>query len=479
MKTENKFHLLLLLTAVFLTQNTQAAVHISQNNQGQAIVFPYFTVANDLNTLFSISNEQNTAKAVKINIREGKGGDAMYSLNLYLGAQDTWTMALVETDGFINLLTGDESCVINLVAPDIESAVNWDWQTGMVEVIEMGNFSIESELFFPNPFTNDITTEENCQNIISAWTDSGVWTSDSSDNLNPVSGGLTGQVSVFDVARGFTFQVPSVTLNDFFPSGSINHFAPNSGLPDLNSGDNISSVLYQGNLITTVWPTGYEAVSALLMKTSTSNDFTLEAFIDAKSEWVISFPTLNFHLNNNLTTEPFMTSDFNTVLEPGQFFFSQYTGVPVIERSGLYDRDGRFYFTDLSIVDPPPPPSFTALKFDSMVNTTVMIGVLPPFIDGVRTFPPSTISGEPRDNVFHYFVDTSSNPNLDTGKRTERIQYQVNDRGIDQLSQATQNYHGLPFIAFAYSRYTNANAQPGLLATYSSALMNRSESKID
>ena len=163
----------------------------------------------------------------------------------------------------------------------------------MIEVIEMASFPFSSD-FFDQPGPD----EENCNEIAEGWEEGGIWTAADVTELTPVSGGLTGQVIVFDVTNGFSFQVPSITLDHFFPENSIAHFAPDSGLPNLSSGNNQRMVTYQGQSITTQWPTGYEAVSALLMKISTENEFNIEEVVDAQSEWVISFPTAQYHLAN-------------------------------------------------------------------------------------------------------------------------------------------------------------------------------------
>ena len=48
------------------------AVNISPGGYGEAVILPYYTVNNGLNTLLTINNSTDQVKAVKIHFREGK-----------------------------------------------------------------------------------------------------------------------------------------------------------------------------------------------------------------------------------------------------------------------------------------------------------------------------------------------------------------------------------------------------------------------
>jgi|GEM_PF-1494732 len=472
-----RYKTLLLFICIGTCIQVNSAIHISPTGQGQALIFPYFSVANGLNTVVSINNNKSTPKAVKVNIREAKGSQAMYSFNLYLESYDIWTMGLVETNGFINLYSNDRSCVLNLDAPNQTEAEDWEWQTGMIEVIEMAGFPFGSD-FFDEPGPD----EENCNEIAEAWEDGGIWTADDTTQLLPVTGGLTGQATVFDVTNGFSFQVPSVTLGGFFAENSIAHFAPDSGLPNLSSGDNKSLVIYQGQPITTQWPTGYEAVSALLMKISTENEFSIEQVVDAKNEWVINFPTIQYHLANTETTKPFKTNENawpidNDFLDEDEFIFTNR------DSSTISDREGFVKSYPYGIVDPSDPNGRGFAKIlNSAVNTDILVKNVPRINDEF-IYPDSSISGEVRGNVITTEISAIFTEDDDRlinfGKMTEVMLYDVNDRGVNVNDQSQQLYHGLPFIAFSYTQFTNASAQPGKLATYASVKMNHSEMKIE
>ncbi len=450
------------------TCQLNAAMHLSHTNQGQAIIFPYFSVANGLHTYFSINNHTGAAKAIKVNIREAKGSP-MYSFNLYLSAHDIWTLALGTENGFITSLTFDQSCVLNYNNPDPSAANSWEWQTGLIEVIEMGNFTDTDNTFFS---ANGEANADSCPQIASAWESGGVWETNTNTDLSAVSGGLTGQVSVIDVANGFTFQVPPTIIKDFFPAGSIKHFPPTSALPDLNSGTKNSLVIHKGAAITTQWPTGYEAVSALLMKTQTENEFNIAPTVNGKSEWIISFPTLNYHLANSQTSKPF--TRVNSTDSDNIFVFSDRNNFLNL----MFDREGNNYYTYYA-GDPVPP--LLATTFNSAVNTQVI--TQNPVVEGGQISTTSTISGEARDNVkttvLSYLAGSPGLEDVVSGKIVERMIYTVNDRGVNSTTLQQQYYHGLPFVAFSYYQYTNGNAAPGLLAKYANAQLNHSEVKIE
>ena len=64
------------------------AVSLSQNGAGQALLYPYYTVQGENNTLFSIANpwygRLGQFKAVKVRFREHRNGRPVADFNLYL-----------------------------------------------------------------------------------------------------------------------------------------------------------------------------------------------------------------------------------------------------------------------------------------------------------------------------------------------------------------------------------------------------------
>ncbi|MCB1584451.1 MAG: hypothetical protein KDI92_15445, partial [Xanthomonadales bacterium] len=320
-----------------------AAVHLSRDGKAEAMIVPYYTVSNGLTTLLTIDNTTEDFKAVKVHLRDGKKGYAIYSFNLYLAPKDVWAAGIVDNNGIVNILTNDLSCVFNLnnlIGPPPQTPESgWEWQTGSLEIIEMGVVDT-SQL----PALND---QNRCQILEDAWEAQGpnsLWRADGTNAMLPISGGLQAHTRVIDVSFGYSFEVPVIHLDHFYPDNSIDNQPPESNTPDLDSGDHNSLVIQKGEAILTEWPTGYEAVSALLMKTTLENDFETDAAYGAVTEWVISFPTVRYHLANTETTVPFIGDSeyFNFPIDYGFAWIA-------------HDREGLEYGFECFILCPPIP----------------------------------------------------------------------------------------------------------------------------
>ena len=469
-------HLLKLCLCLCLTApySSKAAVSLSQNNTGQALSVPFFTVANGLNTLVTINNTQDQPKAIKINIKDGRQSATMISFNLYLAANDTYAFAMVDDLNGPVLISSDQSCTLQLTGtqPGVPTPLpEWNRQTGSIEIIEMGNVLTQSNDFFGN-----ITSTENCQRLNDAWYANGpnsFWQAESTAELSPVSGGLTADVSVIDVSSGFAFKIPLLAFENFFPAETIFHTEPEAIIPDLSSGTHDSILLHAGQVIQTTWPTGYEAISALLMKTTLENEYDVALPASGFSEWVFSFPTLVFHKNNPNTQVPF-------IFEDEELF--RFPGTPSNDYE-FFNREGSRSYGIWACVLPPPGVYCPPINF---LNHAVSTYVVNP--DGTDT-PISRIASTSAEQVRSLNIDGSSMDPTQflTGKvklyiksdtdddRFGQTYATTNTRGKNTLNGQTQKYLGLPVVGFAVQMYNNSNAQPGLLATYASAKAHYSE----
>jgi hypothetical protein len=427
-----------------------AAVHLSSDGKAEAMILPYYTVANGLTTLLTIDNTTVEFKALKIHLREAKKGDSVYSFNLYLSPKDMWAAGITNINDIVNIISNDESCTLNLNnligPPSLIPNDAWEWQTGMIEIIEMG--VVDTSQF------DGMNDSNRCQMLNDAWEAEGpnsLWRADGTHAMMPVSGGLHARASVIDVSNGFSFDVPLVYLDHFYPNGTIDNQPPESALPDLSSGDRNSLLFYEGEALTTEWPTGYEAVSALMMKTTLENQFETNAAYGAQTEWVISFPTARYHLNDLENDFPFGSSQFNDFNFPGDLGWG-WTA---------FNRESYEWTFQCFVLCPPIPPN----SLDHFVNT---------YMFNTDNNMASLISGSQRSNV-RLFNILNYGIGLDFGSGKVHFNLNdyyytfTNDRGMNALSQKQQIYHGLPVIGFAFQQFRNANAQPGLLATYATA----------
>lgn len=446
--------LILMLVSPFVN----GAMHLSETGTGQVALVPFYTVANGLNTLISVNNTSTNPKAIKVHIRDAKLGQSIYSFNLYLDSNDIWVMALSENEGQVSLISNDTSCTLGIETPEpSESLLTTN---GFIEILEMGEISDELGLF--EQFS---TQEENCQTITAHWGEEDLWAEDAGVGMLPAKGGLHVTGNVVNVAQGYAFPVHTKLIDHFYDSSVFLHTAPNNSLPDLSSGTTQSLIYHQGEAVKTNWPTGYEAVSALMMKITLENEYSFEEHIGAKTEWVMSFPTLRYHLNGQSGSTPFLIhtgSNGDTFFNfPNNFGYDYF----------LHDREAQDYpYFHCGLPCGPRP----LLSLKHHVNVYLIL-------DAYTDFDP-LLTNELSANAVIFTSLTSEMPSA--GKLrfvfTEELQHSIpNDRGISEEGDQTHIFHGLPVVGFSFQAFKNSNAQPGLLASYATSQPHYSQRKIE
>ncbi len=134
------------------------AVNLAPEGLGQALIYPYYTVRNGANgfaynTLLSVVNTTNTAKAVKVRFLEGKNSQEVLDFNLFLSHHDVWTATVVATADGAAVTSDDNSCILptQLPAQRGQPFVNFRYSAdgadssldrtreGYVEIIEMAD----------------------------------------------------------------------------------------------------------------------------------------------------------------------------------------------------------------------------------------------------------------------------------------------------------------------------------------------------
>ena len=90
------------------------ALHLSANGSGQVLLFPYYTVNSDNQTLISIVNSTDRGKATRLFFREGRNSRVAMELSIYLAPYDVWTASVfsIEQSGAANIVTNDNSCTV-------------------------------------------------------------------------------------------------------------------------------------------------------------------------------------------------------------------------------------------------------------------------------------------------------------------------------------------------------------------------------
>ena len=70
--------------------NMASAVDLNPDGLGQVLLYPYYTVNNDQNTLLSVVNTTSVGKAVKVRFLEGYNSREVLDFNLFLSPFDVW-----------------------------------------------------------------------------------------------------------------------------------------------------------------------------------------------------------------------------------------------------------------------------------------------------------------------------------------------------------------------------------------------------
>lgn len=442
------------------------SVQQNNNGKGEVLIYPYYTVNNNLNTLYSVVNTTADSKAIRVRFLEADIGIEVLSFNVYLAAYDVWTGALVPTTSSISghvgepsafHLTADSSCAPFLIKAGQEflpflldsdlDADNHSMQRateGYLEIYEMGVLTGEAVAWADHGGTG---VPANCGNIQSGWDEGGYW---HSNELNNPSGGLIGSGSIVNVAEGIAFPFDAITLQDFW-QGSGLHTEAGSLVPDLNSAFPESTVMLDnGSVDVATWDHGFQAVSAVLTQSEVFNEYALDQFIAGKTEWVVNFPTKNHHSNTAEVVPPFT---------------SPWDGLHACETViwSLWDRESTDQQEPICIGSPCPPRPLNP-KFCQSTN---VLDFYSP--SGSPTIPTAVLGSQNQLSVF-----LGSFAATDSGWAKLEFPETV------ATSPLTGNsLMGLPVIGFAVQQFTNAGAAQGLLAQYGSLFMHKYSTEVE
>ena len=299
-----------------------AQMYINSEGTGEALVFPFYSAQNGNDTSIHIVNTTADFKAVKVRMLEGTESLETLSFNLYMSPQDHFSFAITADGEGAKLITNDTSCTVPAITGPV-SFTDLMWadeagtsesreQMGHVEVIEMGQIDADSAT--AGDIEHVSGTPADCAQLVTNWSvvsdvegawyseadagdeDPGVGTTDFNAAWN--GGGLYGVASVINVAEGGQFGYNAVAIEDLVDAsstGSQLHYPPHVGGPDFDDAAmsltaNISlggvQTTYTGSIASPA-----DAVSALFMTASLSNDFLSDSSLGTLTDWVITMPT--------------------------------------------------------------------------------------------------------------------------------------------------------------------------------------------
>lgn len=478
--------------SVGIAGTASAAVHLSDDGQGQVLIYPYYTTRAGQDTYLSVLNTTALSKALKVRFLEGKNGREVLSFNVYLSPYDIWTAAVVNTADGAKLVTADKSCTAPALTAGGKNFVNFAYsgaalegiqqsggdgattsldrtREGYFEIIEMGtitNTAINAAI------THASAVPANCAVVQAATMDMGpastLVVGGQSARAFKATGGLSGTASLVNVAGGTDFGYAPVVLEAFSPSLAENIWNyPDSIFPDMTSAERTSLVLYEGSVVSSSWNKGSDAVSALLMHDNIINEHVLDVTTLSGTDWVITMPTKRYSVPVHDTS---LATDTTQLLSP----FTQKFWL-----NGACENQGRYHYLDywnregesVSVVDfpEPAPGSDTPLCWETNVvtfNNSHMLGSVNEvnipvnFEHGWLKMPFNAtdipvINGQTDGNGFTHVTATQS-----------------------LTSMNGDTYFGLPTVGFMVQNFINQNAAPGILATYGGNFNHKYTTKI-
>lgn len=294
------------------------AVNVSQNNVGEVLLFPLYTVRGGLDTVFTVTNTTARAVVMKVRWREALNSREVRDFNVVLSPYDVWTAGVTKDAAGTGALvrTYDNTCTSPALpasttatgAKEIAfTSIGYDGtdasyptdkggtsitrvQEGYFEVFNMGELA--SGTIFTASKHGASGVPANCTTVAnSVASDYPVGT------LTQPTNALKGAVSYIDVATGKAIDATPTAIENF--ASTAIWAAPGDLNPDLADGDAgmTANFLDNGAAVAVAGiAQSQDAVSVLLMADNIMNEFASNG-TTSLTDWVITFPTKHHYVD--------------------------------------------------------------------------------------------------------------------------------------------------------------------------------------
>lgn len=474
------------------------AVQRDPGGQGQVLLYPYYSVHNQQQTLLSIINTSDVEQVLQVTFREALNGRSALQFNIWLGRHDTWTgtvFALAD-DGMASdgaaVLTRDRTCTTPMFSSgsltsggatyfplgnqNYSGAMSDGGPSGLgrarhgwIEVISLANVSglpATAMTFSGTGFP------ANCSVLQSF--------AFGSDNLARPSGGLAGAASVIRVVAGTILSSRAEALSGFTEISLYNNdpMQPAPDLASVNEGivgapvsAKIVDELGHRQVLTYGTPGSdsrpIDAVSAALMATRVKNEYQVAASIGGATDWVVTLPTKPFY------TDPALIGAMNPALPPFEDLFATPGVSKACAPYHIYGENQQASVpANVDCVFGIPAP-FPGQILPGPFVTLYQAANAIPFYSGSGVGPnQSAVLGAPRppppamhpDAPWHVQNLAGSagwlDLNLATLQRNHRLPASVEGKVLS----------GLPIIGYSATNIINNSVSQGVLANYASAV---------
>lgn len=432
------------------------ALELSTNGLGQVLVFPYYTVNSDLDTLITVANPNDYGVAARVRVLEGNRGRPVADIDLFLAPSDVWTAAITRaSDGAGAILySTDRSCTRPEI-PDSGFALSGAGYDGSGALpADDGPQGTERtregsiEVFAGARIESGSATDNAIRPQDGAPPDCASLPISPLDDFPAAADGIYGSASIINVGEGTLYGYTPEAISHFteVPLYSADNGPLEPSLAQANSSESTA-----GGAVAYVTPRyssgpgvagpvrfdyaqGIDAVTALFMSDAIYNEYLVSPGLGAATDWVVTFPTRRFYLD-----PVYGFSDGFTA--PGLAFYGSFG--PFAAR--VADREGGIAY-----------PVVGPLAYD--VN--------------VVTFTSDAASGS-ASGVFGSHLTTNVPPQGNEG--IARLRF-TRDSGLESpnLIDIDNNLLlGEPVTGFMAYKVLNDHAQPGLLANYGSTYRHR------
>ena len=454
MKMKKKILSVAVLAA--LGAGSAQAVNVSTDGTGEVLVFPYFTVQGNEETLLSIVNTTGQGKAVKVRFREAYNTREVLDFHVYLSPYDVWVAKIQDSaNGGAEVYTPDNSCTTMDTNPEVFRDLLFDdggptgierTREGYFTVIEMATI-VDMDLD-GNGLQDYIHTAagvpDNCAVIRQAWING---TMAANSTVVAPEGGLFGTLGIINVQSGTQVTVPATVLENFLSRPA--HNEPGTLRPDWQDADPVSVVVTSDSAAGTVtvyednWASGTDAVSAVLMASALLNEYSANPATEAETAWIVTFPTKSKYVDPNETATP-PVAPFTSVFAPSAVGLEDGMACEEITITS-WDREEAQKEATGSTVSPRPPQQSVSLCYEANVIE---------FGDDSNVFSAANTTSK---------LATAGLPGV---AGWTKIGFTSDPQHV--LTGSTNTYYGLPVIGFKATVLGNSNV--GVGASYGSAV---------
>ena len=324
-----KKNVLTLAVAGAVAASAQAQMYVDSDNTGEVLIYPFYSADNGNQTYIHVVNTTDQWKAAKVRIMEAENSYEVRDFNLYLSPYDHFAFTIkLDESGAGKLQTGDTSCTVPAIPEGGIEFTNslYDGEAnsslertlnGYVEIIEMGQFkgtaTTDPGYLWDHAGTG---TPRNCPGVVSLWAQGGAWFNDRAARADELGvtgrlsawagGGLYGMGIIVNPEAGAAAGFDAVAVDGFVAgtggagAGAALHYYPGNTNPGLqgNAYTDDRTTVFDGGVATTYDLDGVtlDAVSAMLMVDTVSNDYVLDDAFAGKTDWVVTFPTKRLYV---------------------------------------------------------------------------------------------------------------------------------------------------------------------------------------